>query len=177
MRGPIDNLVSPHALGETLPAMYRDRLFVQQLCAGLDETLAPVLAVLDNLPAYLDLSTTPEDMLAWMSQWLGLNITGNLPVARQRELLHVATEMHGWQGTARGIRLALEAVFGIEVEVSDSGGSTWSSDPDTALPGEGVASVMVRIPSGTVSEEDLEAITAFVQTLKPAHVRHQVQVS
>ncbi|MGB3686929.1 MAG: phage tail protein [Ornithinimicrobium sp.] len=174
MRGALPGLASPHPLGETLPALFQDDAFAQAMCQGLDETLSPVFAVLDNLAAYLDLATTPEDMLVWMSQWLGLQISQDLPIERQRELLRVATEMHGWQGTTRGMRLALEAVFGIAVEVRDSGGSTWSSNPQAALPGEADASVEVVIDPGAVTEEQLETINAFVDTLKPAHVRHRL---
>lgn len=176
MRGALPGMASPHPLGETLPSLYREDAFAQALCAGLDESLAPLLCVLDNFTAYLDLATTPDDMLGWMSHWLGLEITQDLPVARQRELLQVAAATQGWQGTARGIRLALEAMFGVTVQVRDSGGSTWSADPAAAIPGQSPAEVVVLVDQGAVGEEDLEAITAFVETLKPAHVRHRVEL-
>lgn len=175
MRGALPGLASPHPLGETLPSLYLQDAFAQALCSGLDESLAPLLCVLDNFAAYLDLATTPDDMLTWMSHWLGLTVTQDLPVARQRELLQVAAATQGWQGTSHGIRLALEAVFGVTVEIRDSGGSTWSPDPATALPGQSPAEVVVLLEQGSAGEEDLAAITAFVQTLKPAHVRHRVE--
>ena len=46
--------VSPHPLGATLPALYLDDVFAQNLCASLDEVLAPAISVLDCFPAYLD---------------------------------------------------------------------------------------------------------------------------
>ncbi|MGB3764874.1 MAG: phage tail protein [Ornithinimicrobium sp.] len=175
MRGALPGLANPHPLGDTLPALYRDDAFAQGLCLGLDECVAPLLSVLDNFAAYLDLATTPEDMLTWMAQWLGLQITGDLPLTRQRELLQAATAMHGWQGTPRGMRLALEAVFGISVEVRDSGAATWSTDPLAPLPGNAAAEVVVLIEQGSVNQEELATISAFVGTLTPAHVRHRVE--
>ena len=61
MRGALPGLTPPFPLGETLPAVYRDKEFTQLLCQGLDEVLAPVLATLDSLPAYLDPATAPGD--------------------------------------------------------------------------------------------------------------------
>ncbi|MGB5953222.1 MAG: phage tail protein [Ornithinimicrobium sp.] len=177
MRGALPDLASPHPLVETLPALYREDAFAQGLCLGLDASVAPLLSVLDNYPAYLDLATTPEDMLAWMAHWLGFEITSDLPVARQRELLQVASATHGWQGTPRGMQLAIEVVFGISVRVQDSGGATWSSEPLAQIPGRPVSEVVIVIEQGTVSEKEIETINAFVETLKPAHVRHRLEVA
>ena len=77
---------SPHPLGATLPALYLDDVFAQNLCASLDEVLAPVIGVLDCFPAYLDPRTAPPDMVDWLAGWTGLLTARKLPLARRRRL-------------------------------------------------------------------------------------------
>ena len=61
-----DGALGALPLGAILPSMNREDPFAQQLCAGLDEVLAPVVMSLDAFPAYLDLATAPADMLRWL---------------------------------------------------------------------------------------------------------------
>ena len=91
--------ISPHPLGATLPALYLDDVFAQNLCASLDEVLAPVISVLDCFPAYLDPRTAPPDMLDWLASWTGLLAARKLPVARRRRLVARAAALHAWRGT------------------------------------------------------------------------------
>ena len=98
MRGTIAGLASPAPLTETLPSMLRTDHFAQQLCASFDEVLAPVILSLDALPAYLDLSTTPEDMLPWLAQWLGMSVDPSQDMEIQRSLLRSASELHATRG-------------------------------------------------------------------------------
>ena len=135
MRGTIAGLATPAPLAETLPAMLREDHFAQQLCASLDEVLAPVILSLDALPAYLDLSTTPEDMLPWLAQWLGMSVDPGQDMEIQRSLLRSASELHATRGTRRGIQLAVEAAIGAAVEVVETGATTWSATPGGELPG------------------------------------------
>ena len=72
MRGMIPELLSPHPLTETLPSLLREDPFAESLCASFDELLAPAILSLDTFVPYLDPETTPDDMLPWLAQWLGL---------------------------------------------------------------------------------------------------------
>lgn len=176
MRGTVPDLPSPHPLGETLPGLYRDDPFTQALCRALDEVLAPALCVLDNAPSYLDLAMAPEDFLPWLARWVGMGMDRGLPGPRQRELLRAAASHQGWQGTARGIELAVEALLGVDVHVYESGGTAWSNDPHAALPGTAGAQVLVRVtaPPGTSIDPDLMAMV--VASVVPAHVAYRVEV-
>jgi phage tail-like protein len=176
MRGPLDALASPHRLTETLPALNRNDTFTTGLCDGLDAVLAPVLSTLDNLPAYLDLTTAPDDLLPWLAHWLGLAVeTGHDPV-RQRELLRSTRELQGWQGTRRGIELAVSALLGVRAEAVESGAASWSVDADDPLPGEPTPAVVVRVFPESGRPVDQERLEAVVAAIKPAHVVHRVQV-
>lgn len=177
MRGTVPDLPTPHPLGQTLPGLYRDDPFTQEFCAALDEVLAPVVCVLDNMPAYLDLAMAPEDLLPWLARWVGISVDAALPGSRQRELLRVAASLQGWQGTARGIELAVEALLGLDVEVHETGAAAWSRDPATAMPGSPGAQVLVRVnaPAGSAIDPDL--VATVVAAVVPAHVAHRVEVT
>jgi phage tail-like protein len=177
MRATLPGLVSPHPIALTLPGIYQGQSFLDRFCGALDEVLAPVLGTLDNLPAYLDVSTAPADLLPWLAYWIGMPVDPGQRSQVQREVLRNASRQRGWQGTARGVRLAVESVFGCRVEVQESGGATWSLDPGARLPGEPTVSVVVRVfpePGRTVDERRLEML---VELLMPAHVTHRVELS
>lgn len=176
MRGTVAGLSTPHPLGATLPGLYAQDEFAQALCAGLDEILAPVIGTLDNLPAYLDLATTPDDLVPWLARWVGMSVQAPMPVERQRELLQSAVDLQGWLGTPRGVQLSLEALFGATAVVEESGGSAWSTDPAATLPGEPVPSVTVRM-SAAGREVDPEQVEAVVAAVTPAHVLRRVEVT
>ncbi|HET9648067.1 MAG TPA: phage tail protein [Microlunatus sp.] len=177
MRGTIDGALSAVPLAPTLPAMIREDPFAQALCAGLDEVLAPVLMSLDAFPAYLDLGTTPPDMLPWLGHWLGMEVDPGEDLALQRQLLASAGELHAIRGTRRGIELALEAALGVDVQVLETGGSSWSTDPAAPLPGEHRPAIVVIVESTEEDPIDTERLDALVTHLKPAHVLHRIQLN
>jgi phage tail-like protein len=176
MRGTIAGLTSPAPLTETLPAMLRTDHFAQQLCASFDEVLAPVILSLDALPAYLDLSTTPEDMLPWLGQWLGMSVDPGQDIEIQRSLLRSASELHATRGTRRGIQLAIEAALGAAVEVVETGATNWSATPGGELPGNSRPAIMVVVRPAMGQEIDADRVEALVRSVKPAHIAHQIQV-
>ena len=126
MRGAVPGLASPHPLGHTLPGLYAEDSFAQRLCQGLDEMLAPVLATLDCLPAYLDPGTTPADLLKWLAGWVGMADAAELPEARRRELVAEAAQLYVWRGTPATIMSIVELTTGQTPEIVESGGTTWS---------------------------------------------------
>jgi phage tail-like protein len=176
MRGPIDSLGSPHPLGLTLPGIYQSDPLAQRLCASLDDVLAPVLSTLDNISAYLDVSTAPADFLPWLGRWLGMPGDGGQWPERQRELLRSMSELQGWQGTKGGIEAAVEALVGVHTEAIESGGSASSMDPGAPLPGEPTPAVVVRVFPNVGQEVDEVRLRAIVRAIKPAHVVDRVQV-
>lgn len=177
MRGTIDGAASPFPLAATLPAMLREDPFAQQLCAGLDEVLAPVLMSIDAFSAYLDLATTPPDMLPWLGRWLGMEVDPDEDLDLQRALLASAGQLHAIRGTRRGIELALEAALGVDVQVTETGATTWSAQPGAALPGSPQPSIVVTVDSTDDDPIDAERLDALVSQIKPAHVLHRLQIN
>lgn len=176
MRRDLPGLPTPHPLARTLPGLYQAQSFTERLCGALDEVLAPVVSTLDNLPAYLDVETTPDDLLAWLSYWIGMPVDANLSPNRQREVLGTASRLHGWQGTRRGVELAVEAVFGHRTVVQETGGASWSADPSGELPGSGLQAMVVQVFVPAGQQLDARRLEALVTSLKPAHVVHRVEV-
>jgi len=182
MRGTVIGLASPYPLATLLPAVYQEEdPFIGRFTAGLDDVLAPVIATLDNLEAYLDPMLAPEDFLAWLAGWVGVTVNENAPVALHRATVARAAELHRLRGTVTGLRSTLELLTGGEVEVTDSGGVARSESPGTPAPGDRHpwVRVVVCVSAGTGWSTDAlrAAVEAAVVAAKPAHVEHVVEVS
>ena len=176
MRGLVPGLASPYPLGESLPSLYRDDVFAQNLCGGLDEVLAPIIATLDSLPAYLDPATAPDDMLAWLAGWMGIVLDGHQTAERQRELVQEGVGILHWRGTARGVRAAVGALFDGPMEIIESGGAAISVEPGGRLPGSPNPELVVRLGVSDPDGFDIRRLEALVAMVKPAHVPHRVEV-
>lgn len=175
MRGLIEQLPSPHPLVDSLPSLLRADAFACSLCASFDELLAPAILSLDTFVDYLDPATTPDDLLPWLAQWLGLDLDTYARPPHRLEL-QLATSLNPIRGTRRSIQLVIEQALGLPAEVTESGGAHWSPTPGGELPGapEPSVTVVVHAPSGV--EIDVARLDTLVRSVTPAHVRHQVVV-
>jgi phage tail-like protein len=174
MRGMVPALGTPYPIGTLLPAVMQEDPVTMLLTEALDDVLAPAIAALDCLHAYLDPGLAPPDFLEWLAGWVGVELDENWPPDRQRAVVAAAVELHRMRGTAAGVRDYLGLVTGGSVEITDSGGTAWSETPDAALPGDAVPRVRVRVvlPAGsTISSAVIEDLVAAA---KPVHVAHQV---
>ncbi|MEV4759044.1 phage tail protein [Micromonospora sp. NPDC049559] len=177
MRGAVPGLPTPHPIGLTLPALFLEDDFTQRFTAGLDEVLAPVLLTLDSLDAYLDLELAPPDFLDWLAGWVALPVDDSWPLPLRRRLIRHAVELHRWRGTVRGLELALGILTGGTVEVTDTGGVTWSSTPNTDPPPPAPARVQVRVRVADPSSVDTTRLQEMVAGVVPAHVQATVEVA
>jgi phage tail-like protein len=177
MRAALPGLASPHPLGARLPAVFVDDDFTQRLLSAFDTVLAPLLATLDCLDAYLDPAATPPDFLAWLAGWLALELAEEWPEPRQRELVRQAIALHRWRGTRRGVAEQVRLVTGGEVEVADSGGCGASPEPGGDLPGTGPAAVRVTVRVADPAAVDRRRLAGAVAAAVPAHVSTTVEVT
>jgi phage tail-like protein len=179
MRGTVAGLSSPHPLGSLMPAVFQDDNFTMRLTEALDEVLAPVPAVLDSIEAYFDPLLAPEDFLAWLAGWCGMTLDENWPLPRRRAVVSAAPELYRGRGTPAGLRRHVELVTGGRVEVTDSGGVTWSAtpgDPDASAGAAG-PSVTIRVWVTDPAEVNVRALDALIGAIKPAHVMHRLEVA
>ncbi|CCH32457.1 phage tail protein I [Actinosynnema sp. NPDC047251] len=173
-RAALPELPSTHPIGEMLPGLYAVDDFTQRFTSGLDSVLSSILSTMDNLTAYLDPALAPEDFVSWLASWVSADLDPAWPLARRREVVHRAVDLHRRRGTAVGLRELLEVSLGVRAEVLDGPGVRWSTTPDTELPGEPVEVVVVRVRgAGAVDRELVEALVAAVC---PVHVRCAVEV-
>ncbi|NBM20155.1 phage tail protein, partial [Streptomyces sp. GC420] len=151
MRGSIDGLESSAPIGMMLPAVFADDDLAQRFVAGLDEVIAPVLCVLDCLEAYFDPALAPLDFTRWLGGWVGAETDGTEPEERLRAAVAAAARLHRVRGTRRGLSEAVRLAFGVEPEITESGGADWSARPLGEFPGERVPRlhVVVRLPGPT----------------------------
>lgn len=176
MRAHVPGLASPRPIGATLPSVFEQDEVTQRLCDALDEVLAPVFVTLDSLTAYLDPATTPADMLDWLAGWIGVVFHGHETERQKRELIRTGAELLPWSGTVRCVREAVRAVYGVEPDVIDSGGTACSTEPGTRLPGQDRPGLVVRVAVADTAAFDPRRLDDLVATLKPAHVPHQVEI-
>ncbi|KQO96753.1 phage tail protein I [Leifsonia sp. Leaf264] len=173
MRGIVPGLGTPSPLITRLPAILQEDDFLQRMLPAFDDSIAPVYSVLDNLSAYIDPHLTPADFLGWLAGWVDIEVDEAWSLEQRRDIIAGAAAMHRRSGTASGIRDAvhLAAGPGTTVEVTESGGTTWSSTSGGTLPGDEV--VGVRIAVGGVTG-DLDAVTRRLERVAarqvPAHV-------
>src|SRR5262249_37070385 len=145
--------------------------------AGFDEVLAPVISTLDCLRAYIDPMLAPDDFVLWLAGWFGTALDENWPLHRQRAAVARSVVLYRQAGTVAGLRALVELVTDGVVEVSDSGGVTWSQAPNTPPPGQDEASVTVRVSVPAGHRIELKALDDVVAAAKPAHVAHRVEVT
>lgn len=176
MTAPSAGLATPHPLGSTLPPLYHSDDFAQQLCAAFDDVLAPVFAILDCFPAYLDAGTAPEDMLDWLAGWIGLTLTDQGGAARKRASIAIGAAVLPERGTARSIREAVRAAFNLETEIVESGATSWSTTADSAPPGEDAPDLLVLVVTDEPDAIDRRRLDEVVRSAKPAHMPHRIEV-
>jgi phage tail-like protein len=174
MRGLVEELQTPHALGPNLPSILQEDDFCQRFVSAFDAVLAPVFCVLDNLDAYLDPYLAPEDFLEWLASWVGLTLDETWPVERLRSFVSGAVNLYSHSGTSRGLAAYLEIFAGRKVDVLESGATAWSSVAGGELPGYPTLGLLVRVTGAT--EVDVQGLEVLVTALKPAHMPHRIDL-
>ena len=186
MRGMVSELTTAVPLITRLPAVYQDEDFVRRFVAAFDDALAPVVLTLDGLPDYFDPRLAPADFLAWVAEWLGIELDDDWPIDQRREIVQGAARLHRRRGTIPGVvdavRLGLglgpvgAGAQGAGVEVADSGGTRWSTTPGAELPGSRRPALTVRVTMPEPHTADRRRLERVVAAAKPAHVPHTVVV-
>jgi phage tail-like protein len=179
-RATIDDLATPHPLGLLLPGLYHDNDIAQRFTGALDVVLAPVLATLDSSDAYVDPRLAPLDFVAWLAEWVGVELDASWPEERQRALVARAADLFAWRGTVRGVADAVAIYTGVVPEIAETGAAFWTGTPPPSgsLPGSpaGELVVRVRVPPGQAGTIDPARLDRLVAAAKPAHIAHRVEI-
>lgn len=173
-RRSVEGVGVAHALGELLPAMFHDDELAQRFCAGFDDVLAPAAGVFDNLDAYVDPRLAPGDFVTWLGSWAGLEFDEVCPTAHRRRLVLAVSEELKWRGTIRSLTDLVREHVGVEPVIEESGGTTWSTVPGAAPPGNPEPWVTIRLTA--TDGLDLARLREVVRTSVPAHLAVTVEV-
>ena len=171
--------------GQLNPLPVRDRLpgvlltdeVVQQFCSALDDVLTPVVLTLDCLPAYLDPDTTPQDVVAWLAEWMGvvLDSRQSIAAATPAAAAHRATAALARHG-ARDPRSGRVRDRRRAGDRRDRRGGV-VGHPGTALPGSAGNEVTgAGRAIDDPSRGTLRRIEQAVAAVTPAHIRYAVEV-
>lgn len=157
-------------VGQLPVGMRDDDLLVRftTIFERLGETLR---AGADGVEHAVDPSVTTAGMLEYVARWLGADILDDhVAIDQQRRIVVALGRARRWRGTARGLRLLLEAITGGWVQVDDPG-QVGGGDLDGRVGGQ----VVVRVAStGHLQRHELEAI---IRDEIPAHLEFRVKVA
>ncbi|WP_326595269.1 phage tail protein [Streptomyces sp. NBC_01803] len=176
MRALVPGLPTPHPLIQRLPAVYGDQDFLRRFLEALDEVLAPVLLTLDNLPAYLHPRTAPEDFVAWLAEWVSVEVDADRPATQRRAVVSGAVVRHRRRGTRLGLAAAVRVETGTEPEIEESGSTAWSASPAAELPGSAQPWVRVRLRVPEPEAVDRVRLEGLIAAEVPAHVTYRVEI-
>jgi phage tail-like protein len=177
MRGIVENLGTPTPLIDTLPGIYQEDKLARAFVSAFDDELAPILSTIDNVAAYFDPALAPEDFLEWLAGWVGILPDETWPIERRRAVVALAAQLYRRRGTPAGLEMHLRLVAPGDIEVTDSGGTSWSTKPGSKPPGDGSYKVSVKITPPKKGQVDPARIEALVASAKPAHVVHEVTIA
>jgi phage tail-like protein len=175
-RGAVDGMISPFPVADQLPSVYAEDEMAFRFTAGLDDLLAPLLTVLDCLPAYFNPAIAPPDFVTWLGGWVGAELSGDESTDVLRRVVGGAAAVHRLRGTARGVSEAIRLAFGIEPEVVESGGATWSPRPLGPFPGDTRPGLLVRLRVPDPAAVDRVRIENLIAAVRPAHIPCAVEV-
>ncbi|MEU0523774.1 phage tail protein [Streptomyces niveus] len=176
MRAAVPGLPTPHPLIDQLPAVYLEQDFLRRFLGALDEVLAPVLLTLDNVPAYLNHRTAPDDFLDWLASWVAVEPHEDSPTDHRRTAVRGAVARHARRGTLGGLAEAVRLETGTEPEIVESGGTAWSTSPNTPLPGSAVPWVTIRVRAAEGRPLDRVRLEELIDTEVPAHVGFSLEL-
>ncbi len=113
---------------DALPSVYREdpraEDFTERFVALFDAALEDLDAVVERLPALLDVADTPADVLPWLGRFLGAAFDPAWDVARRRRILSALPALYGRRGTPDGLAAAVKLVFGVEPVIEEITGTS-----------------------------------------------------
>ena len=163
-------------LSRGLPAIYQENDFGVRFVTALEPLLDPVVALLDSLPAHVDPALAPEDLLALLAHWLGLEMDEAWPISSKRDLVRRGDELARRHGTAAGLQLTLKIAFPEHpLRVEDAGTVTWAGKKESTKADRSGAGFVVYCDA-PLDEHELGAVSRLIEQVKPVNVTYKLRV-
>lgn len=120
-----------------LPAIYRNQAacgdFLLRFLSLFESMYQDVEGEIRGLPALFDAKATPAEFLAWLADWLGLELDESWSERKQRKILSEIFRLYALRGTAAGLRRSLKLFAGIDAVIEEPIlNAAWWSLPSTA---------------------------------------------
>ena len=152
---------------EYLPAFYsQDSQSLYQYLAIFQTLMDETSTSIDTLADLLDLSTTNDEYLSWLSQWLGLVRDYRWSQDKWRLFLQRAPELYQKAGTKEGLSDIIELYSGNVPEIEE-----YMDEPEKR--NENPFFFCVKIDAD-FSELEIAVITSIVEEFKPAYTQAKV---
>lgn len=180
MRGTIPELPSPAPVITRLPAILQEDDFLNRALPAFDELIAPVYSTLDNLEAYVRPAYAPADFLMMLAGWVDVAVDEEWTEEQRRRIVADAAGLHRRVGTVGGIRdaLRLAAGPGSTVDIEESGGTSWSTEPGAPLPGSDDAGIAITVTvTGGDPADHARRFERLAAGVVPAYLPVRVSVS
>jgi len=143
--------------------------FVVRWLGGLEQTLDPIVTLLDNFAWHLDPALSPDDVVRALLCWLGIEVAEDLEPAVCRSVLREAMALGRSRGTLAGLKRLLELVLGdVEVHLTHTGGATQGADP-RERPSAPAPALDVLCPEALTREQE-SLLRRVLDYACPAHV-------
>lgn len=153
-----------------LPVQMLSQDFFVRFVSIFQELGSTLLDDADGVEHVADLSVTPEDSIAWLGSWIGVDSLDNsMPPELRRRIVGTAARTLAQRGTVSGLRSFLVLLSGGPAEVREGGGVWRAGD----VPEDTAWVVMTVEDTGSLERD------AFVDMVKdevPAHVRAELYV-
>ena len=144
-----------------LPSIFQDADFLGRMLLIYEAIWEPLEQRQEHIAMYFSPATCPAEMLAWMAEWLNLELDAHWPERRRRELLREAMQLYWWRGTRYGLTRMLEICTDQPVKITE--------DPDTPF--------VFRISIPTYSDVSRDFVERLVRAHKPAHVGYVLETT
>jgi phage tail-like protein len=117
---------------DRLPDVYRETPkaedFTKRFLALFDSSIADVDTVIQRYPALLDPSGVPSQLLPWLGGFFDIGFDPTWSDDKRRQILENAPLLYRQRGTAAGLQLAVQLVFGVTLSIEElSSAGPWGS--------------------------------------------------
>jgi phage tail-like protein len=146
---------------QQLPSIFHGSDFLGRMLLIYEAVWEPLEQRQEHIAMYFSPATSPARMLAWMAEWLHLELDAHWPERRRRELLREAMQLYWWRGTRYGLTRMLEVCTGQPVTITE--------DPERPF--------VFRITIPKYTDVSRDFVERLVRAHKPAHVGYVLETS
>lgn len=118
-----------------LPPIYleqdRSRRYLGRFLSLFESLYDEVENAIQDLPEHFDPQAASQDVLPWLSGWMGSELEGGWDPSKKRQAIAGAFRLHARRGTVAGLREVVRLFSGVEVRIEEPIQNTawWSLPP------------------------------------------------